>query len=421
MLASGSVYGKNIVISFIAVALCTFATAIAAEEPTSDKLKLFLSCSACDFDYVREELHMVDYVRDRKQADIHVLSSQQSTASGGTEYSLEFIGRNKFDGMADTIVYVAQESDTDDVIRRALLEILKKGLVRYIARTPDTEYLTVTYTEPDSTSETADDIDPWNNWVFDVDLNGYFNGQSSYKSYYIRLYTSVNRVTEDWKIHFYNSLSYDEDRYEYAGYKSTSISRYRSVGISIVKSLGDHWSAAAETGVSSSEYSNLNIGSSMHGGIEYNIFPYSESSRRIFRLQYWISAAYYDYDEETIYFKTTEWLGKERTSASLKLIQPWGDVTSQISYSHYFHDLGKYRVWLWNQLSLNVVTGLSINISGQIQKVNDQLTLRRAGATVEEVLLQRQELETDYTYWLNFGISYTFGSIYNNIVNPRMW
>jgi len=51
--------------------------------------------------------------------------------------------------------------------------------------------------------------------------------------------------------------------------------------------------------------------------------------------------------------------------------------------------------------------------------IHDQLSLPAGGATQEEILLHRQELETAYSYWGSMGISYTFGSIYNNIVNPR--
>jgi len=43
----------------------------------------------------------------------------------------------------------------------------------------------------------------------------------------------------------------------------------------------------------------------------------------------------------------------------------------------------------------------------------------KGGATTEEILLHRKELETQYQYYISFGLSYTFGSIYNNVVNPR--
>jgi hypothetical protein len=56
---------------------------------------------------------------------------------------------------------------------------------------------------------------------------------------------------------------------------------------------------------------------------------------------------------------------------------------------------------------------------GSISYIHDQLSLSAGGASQEEILLHRQELETQYRYWGSMGISYTFGSIYNNIVNPR--
>jgi len=47
------------------------------------------------------------------------------------------------------------------------------------------------------------------------------------------------------------------------------------------------------------------------------------------------------------------------------------------------------------------------------------MALPRGGASLEEVLLQRRELQTQYSYWGNVGVSYSFGSIYNNVVNSR--
>jgi hypothetical protein len=32
---------------------------------------------------------------------------------------------------------------------------------------------------------------------------------------------------------------------------------------------------------------------------------------------------------------------------------------------------------------------------------------------------RRQQLATRYSYFTSFGLTYTFGSIYNNVVNPR--
>lgn len=51
--------------------------------------------------------------------------------------------------------------------------------------------------------------------------------------------------------------------------------------------------------------------------------------------------------------------------------------------------------------------------------VRDQLYLPASGATPEEILARQRVLATDYSYFANFGLSFRFGSVYNNIVNPR--
>ncbi len=43
----------------------------------------------------------------------------------------------------------------------------------------------------------------------------------------------------------------------------------------------------------------------------------------------------------------------------------------------------------------------------------------KGGAPPEQILLKKKELETQYSYYSQVGLTYTFGSIYNNVVNPR--
>jgi hypothetical protein len=51
--------------------------------------------------------------------------------------------------------------------------------------------------------------------------------------------------------------------------------------------------------------------------------------------------------------------------------------------------------------------------------VHNQLSIPKGNYFIEDVLLERAELETQFTYFASIGFSYSFGSIYNNIVNPR--
>ena len=106
-------------------------------------------------------------------------------------------------------------------------------------------------------------------------------------------------------------------------------------------------------------------------------------------------------------------------SATLELKRPWGTISTTLEGSHYFHDIKKNRVSLDGQISLRVFKGMNFNISGGGARIHDQLSLPKGGATIEEVLLQRRQLETSYNYFFSVGLSYTFGSILSKVVNPR--
>ncbi len=62
---------------------------------------------------------------------------------------------------------------------------------------------------------------------------------------------------------------------------------------------------------------------------------------------------------------------------------------------------------------------MQFNLFGSIARIKDQIFLPKEGATDEEILVRRRALGTDYRYFMNVSLSYTFGSIFNNIVNPR--
>ena len=128
---------------------------------------------------------------------------------------------------------------------------------------------------------------------------------------------------------------------------------------------------------------------------------------------------YSDYEEETLYDKQNEWLMSQRLSISLEMVEPWSDADISLSGSHYFYDATKYRLELYSNLSLRVTEGLSFNMWGRASRIHDQLSLPKGELSNNDVLLHRTELATSYSYSISCGLSYSFGSIYNNIVNPR--
>ncbi|MEI6749859.1 MAG: hypothetical protein WCM93_11925, partial [Bacteroidota bacterium] len=63
--------------------------------------------------------------------------------------------------------------------------------------------------------------------------------------------------------------------------------------------------------------------------------------------------------------------------------------------------------------------GLFLNFIGNFSYIKNQRSLSNTGLTPEEIILQHKEILTNYSYGLQIGITYTFGAIFNNIVNPR--
>ncbi|MBA2572698.1 MAG: hypothetical protein H0V06_06620, partial [Gemmatimonadetes bacterium] len=105
---------------------------------TGDALRVFLDCNSpgCDFDFFRTEIKFVDYVRDRSDADVHVLVTTQGTGGGGREYTLAFLGQRRFAGRNNTLRYTSRQTESEDVIRRGLARTIKAGLVAYAVETP---------------------------------------------------------------------------------------------------------------------------------------------------------------------------------------------------------------------------------------------------------------------------------------------
>lgn len=378
--------------------------------------KVFIDCRMCDIDYIRTEITFVNYVRDRKEARIHILITTQSTAGGGQEYTLSFIGQHEFDGINDSHKYFTEKTATRDEIREGLVEALKIGLMSYVAKTPIAFRIRVDCTPLEKTEAVHD---RWNSWVFSISGSGLFNGEESYSQGSWRGSISAGRITADLKINMSFAGYQSRDTFSLNGDTLESTSDRMNFSGLFVKSLGEHWSAGAYIRAESSTYDNIAVSVSPAPAIEFNLFPYSQSTRRQFRLLYRIGIQAVRYREETIFAETAENLFHESLSATLNLREKWGTVSTTLSGSHYFHDFSKYRLNLFTVLNLQLVKGLSFTVFGGGSRIHDQLNLPRGEASLEEILLRRKQLETSYNYFFSIGFSYTFGSIFTNVVNPR--
>ncbi|MFO7756146.1 MAG: hypothetical protein R6V34_09200 [Bacteroidales bacterium] len=377
-----------------------------------DALNVYMDASS----YLKEHIPFINYVRDRKVADLVIISTSESSGSGGRQYYLFLEGQGKYEGMADTLKYTTSPDETYEQRREKEVKTLKMGLMHYVIKTPLAEYMNIIFSEPISSSVSTDN---WNNWVFRTSLSGLTNGQSSYS--YLNAYGSISasKVTEEIKFDLDLDYSYGKDIFRMENETIESITTSRSAEIMLVKSINNHWSWGGTAGISSSTYSNFDLKLSLLPGLEFNIFPYSESTRRQFRFLYLLGYMYNDYADTTIYNKTEEGLLHHSLNGTFSVIQKWGSINLSATWSNYLHDFSLNRLSLNGSLSWRVAKGLSVNMGGSFSFIHNQISLVKGGASSEEILLRRKELETNYGYFMHFGFSYTFGSIYNNTVNPR--
>ena len=392
------------------------ATESEVDELKKSAPKVFVDCPSCDLDYIRTEITFVNYVRDRMDADVHILITVQTTGSGGDEYTIAFIGQKDFADTKSTLKYFSKQTDTEDDIRKGLVRILKIGLAPYVGKSPLSDLISVSFQEKVKPTSV---VDKWNFWVFNAGFDSYLYGEKTIKSTSIYGSLSANRVTPDLKVRLGISANFNETRYDILDQTYTSSSETRSFDSLVVKSVNDHWSIGASLSAYSSTYNNMKLAVIPSPAIEYNVFRYSESTRRQLRFLYKLSYNFFSYEEETIFDKMSEKLLSHSLTAALDLKERWGSISLTLVGSHYFHDFSKKRLRVYTDLSLRIFKGLSLNLYGSYSAIHDQLSLPKGGASYEEILLRRKELATSYYYYAMIGLNYTFGSVFSNVVNPR--
>jgi hypothetical protein len=399
--------------------------------PPSDKINVYLDCPFCDKDFIRTEITYINYTTERTQADIHLLVTTANTGSGGTEYTLEFIGQKNFEGQNQKLKFANPPNFTSDLSRNVLVKHIQIGLLPYLSGSPMLAQLHIEMNKQDGHGggpppEPPSNEDKWNKWSFKINSSLNANGESQQSNFSLYGGISATRTTEKWKTNLSVNTNYNKSVFPSGvnGEKEDYITRANYASSSVVRSLTDHWSAKVEVNGehhpnAEYSYSNIDKEGSLEGALEYSIFPYKDANRKKLVLQYSARLRSVDYAEETIYNKTSQLLAGESLYLGTSYTQPWGSLWGGLRGSHYFHDFSKNYLSIDGNVSWRVTKGLSLNLSGSFSKINDQVELPIGDASKDEILLRLKELATKFRYYTNVGISYRFGSFNNNVVNPR--
>lgn len=403
-------------------------TSAQEEVQTADGLpRVFFDCQGprCDRQYFRTEIDWVNWVRDPQDADVHVIMTSQSTGAGGREFQIDLMGREGNGEYVDQLFHRSLSTDTEREQLDGVTHVLSLGLARFanaagFRQVVQIEGIATTGAQPGGIQSAAQVDDPWNLWSFRINANGDFEGESTREELQYRFGFRASRVTPTWKLNF--SVDTDHEEIEQERTDSTifefSQTDWGLNGL-VVYSLADHWSVGFNSRVARNTRRNQRLMAQVNPALEYSFFPYEEATRRALTAFYEIGPVYRDYFEITLLGETEEVRAEQAVSLQFSQRQPWGDARIRVRWSNYLHDFQLSNLGLNGNLGFRITRGLDLNVGASYSRVQDQIYLEGGGLTDEERFLELAQEQTDYEASVFLGLSYQFGSIFNNIVNNR--
>jgi len=389
---------------------------LAQEQP--EKLKVFIDCNHCDDEQIRQRITGVDYVYDKFESNLHLLITEQKTGSGGSEIKVNFIphaipGMNSF-----TLTRYTPSDATSDMERTMTLDAIRFGLMPFLFSTGQDQLAEIDMDH--NTMAPIHMTNPWDYWIFEVSTSGEFEAEDSQQESQARFRLRADRTTEILRI---ESEAYISTEFKMAKDNDNEISNrnnQKEFNASAVYSISRHWSAGISGELSSESYTNIKFHRSLGPAIEYNFFPWNESDRRRFTVSYHLSAARQDYFEETIYDKMNETLARQALLAEIEFMQTWGDLNFELEARNYLHDFSRYGLGCNVELGIRIFKGFSIFFEASAEAIHDQLYLPKGSSSIEDILIERTKQATSFELQGEVGLKYTFGSLYNNVVNRRI-
>jgi hypothetical protein len=412
------------------------AATVLPDSLLQTSLRVFLDCQGgvrgCDRTFFVQEMGYVNWVRDRFDSDVHLLLTSLNAANGGRQITVNFLGQKAYSTKVDTLTITTLPNDADDVVRRELLRTFQLGLAPYVARTPIASRLRVGLMNglvaPQMNSRAVKDR--WNLWLYRIDGNLNASGEQLVKTTNLSTSLSAARTTENWKINLGGTGSYNERDFKVFVANQANPAIRDTVSVVVLqraansnalfgRTINAHWTAGLKVSAGFSEVLNQKMALRVSPAIEYNYFPWSEATRRQLTTLYYVGPNYYRYYNTTVFERDQETRVNHTLLLALTQRQKWGNTNLTLEGSQYLHDLQRNHVTLSGFVDLRLGRGFSLNFRGSASRVRDQIYIAANAQSERDILTQRQQLQTNFRYNVNVGMGYTFGSIYNTVVNQR--
>ena len=383
--------------------------------------KFYIKCERCDNNFLKNEISYVDHVRDQGLADIQLFIYRNRNANNGNRYTLDYIGADKFSDNKISLTLDTNPKMTRDEIRNSLKRKIELGLIHYLMKTDIADNILISIdSQISNVNSNESSSDKWKNWVFQTAGEANFENETSRKQSNFEIQFDADKVTDKIKLQIDLDFERSNNRYENDDNTFISKRNRKNLTIKSVWSINDKWSTGVIAGLGGDTYQNINFRHWVQPAIEYSFFPYNEFVRREMVINYGIGYGYRNYIEETIYNKFEEYVYVHQIGFETRFRQPWGEIYARLSGKSFLQEPSKNSMRLNSWFSIRVFEGLSFRIGGEIELIRDQISLPKGNASIEDLLLQQKEIATDFYSEFRVGLSYTFGSAFNNYLNSRL-
>ena len=381
----------------------------------NSKIKAYIDCR-CDETYLKQETSFLEYVRDQDLADIEIFIRDERNPTGSRSFEIKIDGNNEYEEISSSSIAVGYSNDTSSTLRDKLLNKLKLALVPFLDLANYNLNINV---DPSFKDLTVFD-DKWKNWVFE--LSGSYNNdkEESRQTNRYEIEFEIDKLSEDWRIGA--EIRRNESNRKFFSNDNTYKSNRKTTSLNgrVVRSITDHFSAGLFFGVFQNTYENIDLNRYIAPAIEYSFYPYKDVLSKEITLAYRIGTGKRNYIEKTIYGYEKQKLSSQTLSLNIRFRQKWGNISSYLNATQFLNDGTKKRFSLRSNLDIRIYEGLAVRFSGNINLIREQYSLAAGNTSIEDLLLQQREIATDYRTNFSIGLSYTFGSIYNSIINTRL-
>ncbi|MEO0234885.1 MAG: hypothetical protein ABIN39_04645 [candidate division WOR-3 bacterium] len=377
-------------------------------------LTIFLDCEDQNLkSFLMTKVKNFEFSNIKEESDVFFVLKRDVNETN-ISFTLFSYGQNKYKNLSDTIKLFFDKNISEYDIYQNLY---KSFIVMLLGNFFEQDYL-----EKVSITETEKIVEEKKVYGWNFNLEGLTElySENQYKNNLLKVKLGGNRFINDDQIKLDISFSVNK-KYFYLDSNRilTSFNRNIFSEVEYIQAINDRISSRVKLDGYNSIFSNYKLKNDLSIGIEYSLFPYVEGNTRLLKISYEFKPSFIIYYDTTVYDRIREILHRNIIKLSYNVLFPKGNISLSLLGSNYIQYFDQYSLSLEGRMKLYFFKGFSVNLYGDFVVPRDKRNIQKAGYTDEDLLLLQKERATDYAFFLEVSLSYTWGSKYINIESFR--